>query len=198
MRSIQDVAVFTWALVGINGNIANYGHGLPGRGAQPLEGLPVWDPTAGSTSYQGPENQAITRSCQTADGIPALERPTFGYDASCAAHRPSVQRHNSAPTLGAFPHGGRVHTPGIFPQSTGLRQPDGRVFEPHQLDLRRGGVEQHFPQGIPPRESSCDCPARQQCIGPTAPRGHNLDCASSHPSHHENYYSPRNVRRRHG
>ncbi|KAK3950138.1 hypothetical protein QBC32DRAFT_218116, partial [Pseudoneurospora amorphoporcata] len=31
MRSIRDVAVFAWALVGINGNIANYAHGFPPR-----------------------------------------------------------------------------------------------------------------------------------------------------------------------
>lgn len=29
MRSIRDVAVFAWALVGINGNVAAYGRGLP-------------------------------------------------------------------------------------------------------------------------------------------------------------------------
>ena len=29
MRSIRDVAVFAWALAGINGNVAAYGRGLP-------------------------------------------------------------------------------------------------------------------------------------------------------------------------
>ncbi|KAK4204092.1 hypothetical protein QBC40DRAFT_2700 [Triangularia verruculosa] len=44
MRSIRDVAVFAWALSGINGNMANYGRGMPRRGAQPPDGLSAWDP----------------------------------------------------------------------------------------------------------------------------------------------------------
>lgn len=52
MRSIQDVAVFAWALVGINGNIANYARGHPGGGAQPQDGLPVWDPSGSSEQRQ--------------------------------------------------------------------------------------------------------------------------------------------------
>lgn len=61
MRSIRDVAVFAWALVGINGNIATYGHGLPMDEAQPPEGLPIWDPGASPSQYLGPENQAEER-----------------------------------------------------------------------------------------------------------------------------------------
>ncbi|KAK0718167.1 hypothetical protein B0T26DRAFT_644933 [Lasiosphaeria miniovina] len=62
MRSIRDVAVFAWAVVGINGNLADYGHGLPRGGAQPPDGLPIWDPTAGPTGYRGPENHAIAQT----------------------------------------------------------------------------------------------------------------------------------------
>ncbi|KAH8681506.1 hypothetical protein BX600DRAFT_505184 [Xylariales sp. PMI_506] len=54
MRSIRDVAVFAWALVGINGKLAAYAHGSPQGDAQPADGLPIWDPTAGATSYLGP------------------------------------------------------------------------------------------------------------------------------------------------
>ncbi|OHW96751.1 potassium voltage-dependent transporter [Colletotrichum incanum] len=60
MNSIRDVAVFAWALVGINGNLATYTRGLPRDQAQP-DGLPIWDPSAGSASYLGPENQAVRR-----------------------------------------------------------------------------------------------------------------------------------------
>lgn len=42
MNSIREVAVFAWALVGINGNLANYGRGLASASSQPRE-LPVWD-----------------------------------------------------------------------------------------------------------------------------------------------------------
>ncbi|KAG8676063.1 hypothetical protein FPOAC2_02144 [Fusarium poae] len=61
MQSIRDVAVFAWALCGINGNIASYGHGQPSGEAQPPDGLPIWDPTGAETSYEGPYNQAAQR-----------------------------------------------------------------------------------------------------------------------------------------
>jgi hypothetical protein len=41
MVSIREVAVFAWSLAGINGNIAEYGHGVPRGEAQPAGGLPV-------------------------------------------------------------------------------------------------------------------------------------------------------------
>jgi hypothetical protein len=60
MLAIRDVAVFAWSLVGINGNIANYGHGVPRGEAVPPGGLPVWDPYAQpSPEYVPPENQAV-------------------------------------------------------------------------------------------------------------------------------------------
>ncbi|KAI1312379.1 hypothetical protein F5Y03DRAFT_390726 [Xylaria venustula] len=55
MKSIRDVAVFAWGLVGINGNLASYSHGNPSGESQPPDGLPVWDPTAPKTSYLGPD-----------------------------------------------------------------------------------------------------------------------------------------------
>ncbi|KAH7137112.1 hypothetical protein B0J13DRAFT_70679 [Dactylonectria estremocensis] len=61
MSSIRDVAVFAWALVGINGKMASHSHGLPMGEAQPPGGLPVWDSTAPPSSYLGPENQAAQR-----------------------------------------------------------------------------------------------------------------------------------------
>jgi hypothetical protein len=60
MRSIRDVAVFAWALVGINGNLAEYGRGAPRDRAQP-DVLPIWDPQAGIADYDGPENLAARR-----------------------------------------------------------------------------------------------------------------------------------------
>ncbi|RKK52212.1 hypothetical protein BFJ66_g5647 [Fusarium oxysporum f. sp. cepae] len=66
MQSIRDVAVFAWALVGINGNIASHGHGQPSGEAQPPDGLPIWDPEAGDASYEGPYNQAAQRWAQEA------------------------------------------------------------------------------------------------------------------------------------
>ncbi|KAF2002363.1 hypothetical protein P154DRAFT_147462 [Amniculicola lignicola CBS 123094] len=46
MKSIRDVAVFAWALVGINGSLADKarGHGEPVGDSQPPDGFPVWEP----------------------------------------------------------------------------------------------------------------------------------------------------------
>ncbi|KAF1913184.1 hypothetical protein BDU57DRAFT_589894 [Ampelomyces quisqualis] len=44
MQSIRDVAVFAWALTGINGSLAEYARGTPVGESQPPEGLPIWNP----------------------------------------------------------------------------------------------------------------------------------------------------------
>ena len=44
MSSIREVAVFAWALTGINGSLAQYTRGMPIGESQPPEGLPVWEP----------------------------------------------------------------------------------------------------------------------------------------------------------
>lgn len=172
MRSIRDVAVFAWAVVGINRNLASYGHGLPGQGAQPLDGLPVWDPTAGLAIYQRPENQVIARSFSAADQYPEPERLAFGYGATSAARRPSVQRYNSAPASSPFQREQHPHTPDIFPQQSG-----GRVFGTHQVNF--AGNEDRCRRDNPPRGSSCDCPARQQIIETATTRVHANDCTST-------------------
>lgn len=60
MRSIRDVAVFAWAVVGINGNLATYSHGLPGIGAQPHD-----SPTA----FRGPENPLSLQNFRPSDAL---------------------------------------------------------------------------------------------------------------------------------
>ena len=42
MKSIREVAVFAWALTGINGSLAQYSRGTPTGECQPPGGLPVW------------------------------------------------------------------------------------------------------------------------------------------------------------
>ncbi|KAF2180562.1 hypothetical protein K469DRAFT_592002 [Zopfia rhizophila CBS 207.26] len=44
MKSIRDVAVFAWALTGINGSLAEYSRGKPNGESQPPEGFQVWAP----------------------------------------------------------------------------------------------------------------------------------------------------------
>ncbi|KAF2091679.1 hypothetical protein K490DRAFT_32751 [Saccharata proteae CBS 121410] len=48
MQSIRDVAVFAWALTGINGSLAEYSRGKPKGESQPPDGFPVWAPSMGS------------------------------------------------------------------------------------------------------------------------------------------------------
>ncbi|MCJ1436686.1 hypothetical protein MMC27_006067 [Xylographa pallens] len=44
MQSIREVAVFAWALTGINGSLDQYSRGTAFGESQPPGGLPVWDP----------------------------------------------------------------------------------------------------------------------------------------------------------
>jgi hypothetical protein len=52
MAAIRDVAVFAWSLTGINGSLAQYSKGKPRDEATPPGGLPIWDPTATSGTYE--------------------------------------------------------------------------------------------------------------------------------------------------
>lgn len=58
MQSIRDVAVFAWALVGINGSLADHSVGKPVGESQPPDGFPVWD-TTGSSGSSG-KNQKLS------------------------------------------------------------------------------------------------------------------------------------------
>lgn len=52
MASIKEMAVFAWALVGINGSLAEHGNGKPHGEAQPPSGAEIWRPDSriGTTS----------------------------------------------------------------------------------------------------------------------------------------------------
>ncbi|USW54256.1 Putative PAS domain-containing protein [Septoria linicola] len=43
MAAIREQAVFAWALTGINGMLAEYGHGKPTGESLPQDGLPIWE-----------------------------------------------------------------------------------------------------------------------------------------------------------
>ncbi|KAK6948503.1 hypothetical protein Daesc_010270 [Daldinia eschscholtzii] len=57
MKSIRDVAVFAWALVGINGNYAAYGRGTPRESSQPHDESPTSDSKAPMPPHLGFESQ---------------------------------------------------------------------------------------------------------------------------------------------
>ncbi|KAK0750985.1 hypothetical protein B0T18DRAFT_320005 [Schizothecium vesticola] len=79
MNSIRDDAVFAWGLVGINQGYADYGHGQPGKGSQPADGL-----RRGSvpTGQGGPQNHSVNPQFPTIDDGVEPPRPPFGTRAS--------------------------------------------------------------------------------------------------------------------
>jgi hypothetical protein len=64
MGAIQGLAVFAWALTGINGNIASYSRGTPRGEAVPQTGFPIYQPQAQIPNELGPENQAMKKWSQ--------------------------------------------------------------------------------------------------------------------------------------
>ncbi|KAI0380091.1 hypothetical protein F5Y04DRAFT_106100 [Hypomontagnella monticulosa] len=80
MKSIRDVAVFAWALVGINGNIAAYGRGTPRESSQPQTGPPTRDPKAPTALHAASEPQPqnwggpSSESCSTEADRPSDPR----------------------------------------------------------------------------------------------------------------------------
>jgi hypothetical protein len=101
MRSIRDVAVFAWALVGINGNLAAYSHGLPRDESQPPEGLPIWDPRAANLSYLGPENQAV-RHWASMEYRKSQPNSQSEYPWTFQSEHSSSQRHLSQTSQGNY------------------------------------------------------------------------------------------------
>ncbi|KAK3940678.1 protein YIP4 [Diplogelasinospora grovesii] len=124
MRSIRDVAVFAWALVGINGNMANYSHGLPRGTALPPDGLPIWDPNAAPTAYRGPENSAASRWTQADEDkspVPASARlPPYPHNHSYPPLETAPQNYAQArqPAYENYTHGGQQSQQSLWPRST--------------------------------------------------------------------------------
>lgn len=58
MRSIRDVAVFAWALTGINGSLVDYARGKPVGESQPPEGFPIWNPLPDPAFIGGKQHSA--------------------------------------------------------------------------------------------------------------------------------------------
>lgn len=56
MAAIRDQAIFAWALTGINGSLAEFGHGRPSGESLPRDGLPVWESDPRNTSDSDSSN----------------------------------------------------------------------------------------------------------------------------------------------
>ncbi|KAH7053354.1 hypothetical protein B0J12DRAFT_52964 [Macrophomina phaseolina] len=81
MQSIRDVAVFAWALTGINGSLAEYSRGKPKGESQPPDGFPIWNPYGnGDPLRAGSGSSGSSMSGITKDpfGDPGLDGRRFG------------------------------------------------------------------------------------------------------------------------
>ncbi len=90
MNSIREVAVFAWALTGINGSLERYGRGTPSGESQPPGGLPVWDPKSNAgLEIDRPINGAYSMNNQGYGTANQHQSPT-DYSAAYSNH-PSSQ-----------------------------------------------------------------------------------------------------------
>lgn len=165
MRSIQDVAVFAWALVGINGNLASYAHGIPQGDAQPQDGLPVWDNDAGAAG----ESSCLANSSEPDSHRWGLgEHPERGKPVSSSANGPPPflampPMYQARPPPPAFPPSQRpfdsAYSPSTqdsagyrdsFPNATSWRAPDN-MFSSSPPSLRPFGQPRQAPDNQTPR-----------------------------------------------
>lgn len=82
MNSIREVAVFAWALTGINGSLARYGRGKSTGESLPPAGLPIWKPDSHTMAelqrhhYHGNSPQDTRHSLSVDE---RKTEPIFGY-----------------------------------------------------------------------------------------------------------------------
>lgn len=177
LASIQEVAVFAWSLVGINGNIASYGHGIPRGEAQP-PALPIWNPFAvPEPAYFGPENQAALRWA-------AHEKSKAPQNGMAMVHQQQRQLNSK------YEQVGNKNQPGVYQQHRETQTRHGGGFVSHlsmhhqqrAMDsgherLSEAGVEMHQPaywqdNHQPYHSSSHSHPSRTL---PPLPRSESLE-----------------------
>lgn len=81
MQSIRDVAVFAWALTGINGSLAEYSRGNPMGESQPPDGFPIWSPHSngdGIRANSGSSGSSMSGIAKDPFGDPGLDGKRFG------------------------------------------------------------------------------------------------------------------------
>jgi hypothetical protein len=73
MQSIRDVAVFAWALTGINGSLEEYSRGKPVGESQPPDGFPIWNPGSRDQASEAPSGYVSGTSSSSSN------RDPFGF-----------------------------------------------------------------------------------------------------------------------
>ncbi|KAF1945009.1 hypothetical protein EJ02DRAFT_451853 [Clathrospora elynae] len=77
MQTIRDVAVFAWALTGINGSLVDYARGNPIGESQPPEGFPVWNPLPDPAAF-GKQQSAASSGYVSGSNSSSSNDP-FGF-----------------------------------------------------------------------------------------------------------------------
>jgi hypothetical protein len=99
LQTISDVAVFAWALTGINGSLADYSRGKPKGESAPKDGFAIWRP-----------DETVTPT-DAVSGIPSgpPQTPSSGYVSGSSNGHSSASRRDpyNGPPYGGFPPGGK-------------------------------------------------------------------------------------------
>ncbi|RYP91732.1 hypothetical protein DL770_002173 [Monosporascus sp. CRB-9-2] len=179
MRAIRDVAVFAWALVGINGNLSQYSRGIPRGDAQPQ---------VGKTQYLAVESQA---SRQWPSSL--VENPHISQNGASATHY--VPRFNAeAPQCyGCTPNGfNNTNLAYTSPPAWSHSTPHTTIPQPlapfpHAQQAAPQILPPPYPGGAPhPQEPWAEAPPSYVQQGPySSPTSQPYSPADSH-----NYRNP--------
>jgi PAS domain S-box-containing protein len=78
MKSIRDVAVFAWALTGINGSLVDYARGKPIGESQPPDGFPIWNPLP-DPNFVGGKQPSAAPSGYASGSNSSTSNDPFGF-----------------------------------------------------------------------------------------------------------------------
>ncbi|KAI1767224.1 hypothetical protein GGR53DRAFT_518485 [Hypoxylon sp. FL1150] len=121
MKSIRDVAVFAWAVVGINNRLAVFGRGVPGENSQPHDAIQNHDSNTPNSSRRDSEVESYRQwgrvasteaiASSSSDGPPdARYVPGFNGETSQGGYGTPISRSPSYSNLPAWQRPG-PHTP---------------------------------------------------------------------------------------
>ena len=79
MQSIRDVAVFAWALTGINGSLIDYARGKPVGESQPATGFPIWNPLPNPASFGKHNSDAPSGYASGSGSNSSVSNDPFGF-----------------------------------------------------------------------------------------------------------------------
>lgn len=177
MMSIRDVAVFAWALVGINGKLAAYSHGHARGEAAPPDGLPIWDPSAANTGYEPPHNQAAARWMAYDQSIDKGKGPAAPQAAALSAnsHYASSIQDLPAPVF-AMP--GYLQNPA--PAMPCYRSPDHRDLPPPQYERQQNAYPPRSNQTFPQEQREYEQQAQSTGLSLGANSEDSRDSRSAH------------------